>query len=206
MRSVSRGAWFALLLVGLPGCNVVSVLQTGPTAQMGPRAPYVGGEVTLTNYLDMRAGEDWLAGRGPSEVAERGGISSGFHLSVTGLGTGLGVASGLFGARTSSSYLGLAGVAGRLGAQRLDGTFYGAVGVEGTLLYGIPIAKRTQSRALILCRSLTYLTFALRGSVDHLWAAPTPTTLPSVGFLVGIAGLQDSGAPSDREGGAPCPR
>jgi hypothetical protein len=62
-------------------------------------------------------------------------------------------------------------------------------------------------RIELLCRSLTYVTATLQGTLDHLPGADGTPTIPTVSLLFGIAGLSDSGAPSDeRVPGAHCPR
>lgn len=197
--------------LALAGCNLLGHAQAGPVVPFVKGVPHGGGEASFLGYLDMRAGDTWaschLNGGScePPETAARAGGSNGVFVRGSSLGFGMGMTPGIFVGSTDAQKVFVLNGAGRLGFETLHGTAYGLVGAQGTLTGGIAVQKNYDPRARILCRSLTYLTASLQGSVDYLPAAGT--TIPAVSLLFGVIGLDDGGAPSDR--GVPdarCPR
>jgi hypothetical protein len=199
--------------LALSGCNLFGHAQAGPVAPFANGVPHGGGEASYVGYLDVRAGETWAkchlaipAGScEPPETARRAGASDGVYVRGSSLGFGVGMTPGIFVGATDAQKVFILDGAGRLGFETLHGTPYGSVGVQGALTGGIAVQKSYDPRALILCRSLTYLTASLQGSIDYLPAAGAK--IPAVSLLFGVIGLDDGGAPSDRYvPGANCPR
>lgn len=179
------------------GCNVLGHAQIGPTVASRNDEPIGGVEANANLYVDIQPTDDLLAGRPLPETARRWGIASGAYLRGSGLGFGIGWRPGLFVASTNANVAILGTAGATLGLQTLEGTGYGNVGLYGMLAAGIPVRKTYDSNAFILCRSLTYVTVGLEGHVDHLPARDE--SFASIGLLVGILGLDDAGAPSDRK-------
>ncbi len=161
----------------------------------------------------MRAGDTWASCHlaipsgscEPPETARRVGGSNGVYVRGSSLGFGMGMMPGIFVGATDARKVFILGGAGRLGFETLHGTAYGSVGAQAALTGGIAVQKSYDPGAYILCRSLTYLTASLQGSIDYL---PSPgAKIPAVSLLFGVIGLDDGGAPSDRYvPGANCPR
>lgn len=212
MRAVVRAGLIGCGLA-LSGCNVFWQAQGGPVVAVARREARPGVDASVTMHVDMLAGGTWLdchlngGSCEPPEVAVRFGPRSGYYLRGTGLGFAMGTEPGIFLGRTDGQKLFLLSAGGRFGFETLGGTAYGSVGASGALTAGVAIRKSYDARALILCRSLTYLTASLQGTVDYLPAAAGAPTIPAVSLLFGVIGLDDGGAPSDYGmSGGSCPR
>ncbi len=197
--------------LALSGCNLLGHAQAGPVVPFVNGVPHGGGEASFLGYLDMRAGDTWInchvngGSCEPPETARRAGGSGGVYVRGSSLGFGMGMMSGIFVGATDAQKVFILDGAGRLGFETLNGTAYGSVGVQGAFTGGIAVQKTYDPQARILCRSLTYLTASLQGSIDYLPAAGTK--IPAVSLLFGVIGLDDGGAPSDRRvADADCPR
>jgi len=204
-----RNTFAALLTLTLPisqiGCNALGHVRAGGLVTPMREATYGGGEVGADIYGDMRAGDHWIEGKPQPERASRAGVVSGAYMRMSGAGFGLGVRPGIFGGSTDDKYAILAAAGASLGLQTWSGTTYGSVGLYGRLLVGFPVKKTYDPRAWKLCRSLSFVTVGVEGLVDRVPSAHR--TFPSIGLFVGMLGLEDGGAPSDRKvKGANCPR
>ena len=199
--------------LALSGCNLFGHAQAGPVAPFVNGVPHGGGEASFLGYLDVRAGDTWVdchlaipAGScEPPETARRVGGSNGVYVRGSSLGFGMGMMPGIFVGATDAKKVFILDGAGRLGFETLHGTAYGSVGAQAALTGGIAVQKSYDPQARILCRSLTYLTASLQGSIDYL---PAPgAKIPALSLLFGVIGLDDGGAPSDRRvPDADCPR
>ena len=205
LRSAGLSAGLVLLLLQ-SGCNVFVNGQVGPVVAFGEeKEVYTGAEVNTNFYIDVLASKEWFAGLRPPEVARRWGANSGAYLRSTNAGFALGMRPGIFTASTSSKLLLLGSLGGSLGLQTLDRNVYGSAGLYGALTVGFPVRKAYDPSAILLCRSLTYVTMSAQAMIDFIPAADR--SLPGLGFYVGLLGLEDSGAPSDAEDPlAHCPR
>lgn len=189
----------------MSGCNVIARAQGGPVVVAANDTPYGGAEANADFFVDMAAGAEALSGQEPPETARRVGVVGGAHVRGTGLGFGVGARTGVFAGSTNADTLILGSLQADGGLQTYEGDAYGAVGGVGGLTFGVRVSKTYDSGAAILCRSLTYLTFTAQGLVDYLPSAGI--TVPGAALLIGVAGLDDAGAPSDRaRPEARCPR
>ncbi|MDI3283149.1 hypothetical protein [Polyangium sp. 15x6] len=204
MSFASPAPLFALALL-VTGCNVLGHTQLGPTVASRDGTPVGGVEANANMYVDMQPADDFANRRPLPETARRWGLATGAYLRGSPLGVGLGMRPGIFVGSTDAklAILGTAGLS--LGLQTLEGTTYGNVGLYGMLAAGIPVRKTYDPKALVLCRSLTYVTIGLQGHLDRLPALEE--SIGTLGLLVGVLGLEDSGAPSDRKNpDVDCPR
>jgi hypothetical protein len=199
--------------LALSGCNVLWQAQGGPVIAVAQREARPGVDASAAMYVDVAASGTWLdchlngASCEPPEAATRFGARSGYYLRGTGLGFAMGVEPGLFLGRTDGQKLFLLSGGGRFGFETLGGAAYGSAGVFGALTAGVAIRKTYDARALILCRSLTYLTASLQGTIDYLPAAAGAPSIPAASLLFGVIGLDDGGARSDHDmSGGTCPR
>lgn len=199
--------------LALSGCNVFWQAQGGPVVAITRRGARAGVDASAAMYVDVAPGGKWLdchlngGSCEPPESATRFGAHSGYYLRGTPLGFAMGTEPGVFVGRTDGQKLFLLRTGGRLGFETLGGTVYGSAGASGAFTAGVVIRKSYDARALILCRSLTYLTASLQGTVDYLPAAAGAPRIPAVSLLFGVITLDDSGAPSDLAmSGGICPR
>jgi len=159
--------------------------------------------------VDMGAGSEWLDGKPQPETASRFGISSGAYIRGSNQGFGIGYRPGFFIGSTNGSAVFLGNVAAEGGLETYHRTAYGSIGGVAALTGGFVVSKTFDPKALILCRSLRYLTFTAEGAYDVLPAAKGSPGIPSVSLLIGWIDLEDGGSPSDRENPASkgnCPR
>lgn len=185
------------------GCNVIGRAQGGPVVAAANDTPYGGAEGSADVFVDLAASAD--SAEPPPETATRVGVAGGAYVRPTGLGFGVGGRAGAFAGSTNADTLLLGSVQAEGGMQTYDGTAYGAVGGVGALTFGVRVARRYDAEATLLCRSLTYLTFTAQGQVDYLPSVDVP--IPGAALLIGVAGLDDAGAPSNRaRPAARCPR
>jgi hypothetical protein len=203
MRAVVRAGLIGCGLA-LCGCNVLLQAQAGPVVAVARREARPGVEGSAAMYVDMTAGSTWLdchldgGSCEPPEAAVRAGGRNAYYLRGTGLGFAMGLEPGIFVGRTDGQKLFLLSGGGRFGFETLGGTAYGTVGIQGALTAGVAVRKSYSARALILCRSLTYLTASLQGTADYLPAAAAGASpIPAVSLLLGVIGFDDGGAPSD---------
>jgi hypothetical protein len=211
LRSPLPPAALAASAIALAGCNVVGQVQAGPVLGNLDQARVGGGQADLTTYWDIAAADGWLDChlRGtpciPPERATRFGISAGVDARALSAGFTSAAAGGAFYGTTDATRLVLVAGGARAGVELLHGRASFAGGPFARVTAGFPIRKTYDPHALILCRELTYLTFTLQGTVDD---APRPgIVLPAVALMLGITGLHDSGAPSDRDpSSGQCPR
>lgn len=195
----------------LSGCNLLGHAQIGPSFVAGNDGIHAGGEVSAFGYVDMRAGDTWLdcklMGRScePPEVANRFGASMGLIGRGSATGFGMSVAPGLFGGWTEARKLLLVNAAARVGFQTFDGKAHAGAGAMGAFTGGVAVRKQYDPDALVLCRSLLFLTLSLQGAVDYY--PDLKMGVPSGTLLLGVLGFDDAGAPSDRGAGSTkCPR
>jgi hypothetical protein len=195
----------ALASLFVSGCNVIARAQGGPAVVAADDTPYGGAEGNADLFVDMTAGAEALAGQAPPETATRLGVVGGAHVRGTGLGFGVGARSGVFAGSTNADTLVLGTLQAEGGMQTYEGDAYGAVGGVGGFAFGVRVSRTYDDQAILLCRSLTYLTFTAQGMVDYLPSAGV--TVPGAALLIGVAALDDAGAPSDRaRPEARCPR
>jgi len=213
MRRLAPLVTASATALALAGCNLVAQLQGGPVVGKLEKTPVVGGEADMTIYLDLVASQEWEDchfNNGPCmppERATRLGTASSVYTRGSNAGFGLGAEEGFFAGTTDAKRMVLFAGGARLGLETLRGTAYASAGGYARLSVGFTISKTYDPHAILLCRQLNYLTFSLQGTVDAMPAASSPSTLPAASLLVGIAGVNDSGAPSDQQvPGARCPR
>ena len=212
MRAVVRAGLIGCGLA-LSGCNVFWQAQGGPVVAVAQREARPGVDASAAMYVDVAPAGAWLdchfnvGSCEPPEAATRFGGRNDYYLRGTGLGFALGMEPGVFVGRTDGQKLFLLSAGGRFGFETLGGTAYGSVGASSAFTAGVAIRKSYDARALILCRSLTYLTASLQGTLDYLPAAAGAPSIPAVSLLFGVIGLDDGGAPSDYGmSGGSCPR
>lgn len=195
----------ALTLVFLAGCNVIGRAQGGPAVVAANDTPYGGAEGNADVLVDLMASSDPDAPEPRDETATRVGIASGAYVRGTGLGFGVGGRAGAFAGATNADTLLLGSLQAEGGMQTYEGAAYGAVGGVGGVTFGVRVDRSYDDKAEVLCRSLTYLTFTAQGIVDYLPSVDVP--VPGAALLIGVAGLEDAGAPSDKaRPAARCPR
>jgi len=186
------------------GSHVIGRAQGGPAVVAANDTPYGGAEGNAEILVDlMPTGQ--AEGALQPETATRVGVAGGAYVRGTGLGFGTGGRAGAFAGATNADTMLIGSVQAAGGMSTYSGTAYGAVGGVGAFTFGVRVGKAYEAEAAF-CRSLTYLTFSAQGAVDHLPGADL--TVPGAALLIGVAGLDDPGAPSDRASrpDARCPR
>lgn len=172
-------------------------------------ARYSGGiEATGSFDLDFAAGDAFLESRPQPDHAQRLGPTEAVYLRGTSEGVGGGVRGGFFVAGTNTDWMGRIALALDGGFASYEGRPYGALGATAAVTGGFTVDKSYDPKAWWLCRSLTYLTFTLEGSYQRLPDGPEQgVDVWSAGLLVGLAALDDGGAPSDAANATTrCPR
>ncbi len=207
MAPVSRTAGIAAWVVALgsTGCNVMLHAKGGGVAAAADETLYGGAEANAGLDVDVAQGTERVAPEDLPETATRFGPTGGAYVRGTGLGFGAGGRAGFFAGSTDADKLFRGSVEAETGMQVVGGSAYGLAGAVGTVTFGVAVAKSYDAASAAHCRSLAYLTISAQGMFDYV---PDPGVFaPGAALLIGVATLDDGGAPSDR--GAPearCPR